>query len=207
MSDFEFLFALFGLLFGLIVAEVCLRFADAIDARKVRPIGLLTPMLALLLLTDVTSFWLFIWSARGILGISWHIVFSGLALAVIYFLAASLVFPRNAEGWAHLDDHYWSEKRLVVGGILLVDALVYGSMLMRALPAWDDWWFYFYQVGYFAALIGLLFSRTRKYDLAFLTLGLAVNLCAGFDLTPGSHWSDSVGLSYQASTSHMPPPR
>lgn len=32
MSDFEFLFTLFGLMFALIVAELSLRFADAIEA-------------------------------------------------------------------------------------------------------------------------------------------------------------------------------
>jgi hypothetical protein len=65
MSDFEFLFALFGLLFGLIVAELSLKFADAIDSNRECPIGILTPALAFLLLTDVTSFWLLIWAARG----------------------------------------------------------------------------------------------------------------------------------------------
>src|SRR3954464_8365924 len=58
MSDFEGLFALFGLMFGLIVAELSLKMADAIDSSHERPIGILTPALALLVLTDVTSFWL-----------------------------------------------------------------------------------------------------------------------------------------------------
>ena len=37
MSDFEFLFALFGLLFGLVVAAVSLKFADAIESSDDRP--------------------------------------------------------------------------------------------------------------------------------------------------------------------------
>ena len=89
MSDFEFLFALFGLLFGLIVAEVSLKFADAIEAHRVRPIGILTPALALLILTDLTNFWLFLWGSRTVLVVSWRIVFAGVFLAMIYFLAAS----------------------------------------------------------------------------------------------------------------------
>lgn len=71
MSDFEFLFALFGLLFGLIVAEVSLKFADAIKSSDDRPMGILTPALAFLVLTDLTNFWLFLWGSRGVLeGIS-----------------------------------------------------------------------------------------------------------------------------------------
>lgn len=120
MTDFEFLFALFGLLFGLIVAELALKFADAIDCHGERPIGILAPALPLLLLTDVTGFWLFIWSARGVLTVSWHSAFSGVLLAVLYFVAASLVFPRSGRGWAHLDEHYWSRKRFVAGAMLFV---------------------------------------------------------------------------------------
>src|SRR5689334_21881780 len=102
MSDFEFLFALFGLLFGLIVAELALQFADAFDCSHERPIGILTPALAFLLLTDVRSFWLLIWAARGALSVSWRSVFSGVLWALLYFVAASLVFPRTNRSWRHL---------------------------------------------------------------------------------------------------------
>jgi hypothetical protein len=47
LNDFEFLFALFGP----IVAELSLKFADAIDAQRERPMEILTPALAFLLLT------------------------------------------------------------------------------------------------------------------------------------------------------------
>ena len=66
MSDFEGLFGLLSLMFGLIVAELAIKFADAIDSHRERPVGILTPALALLVLTDVTSFWLFIWAARNV---------------------------------------------------------------------------------------------------------------------------------------------
>ena len=49
--DFEFLLALFGLLYALIVAELALKFADAIDLHSERPMAVLTPALAFLFLT------------------------------------------------------------------------------------------------------------------------------------------------------------
>ena len=39
MSEFEFLFSVFGLLIGLTLVEIAVKFADAIDAHHRRPIG------------------------------------------------------------------------------------------------------------------------------------------------------------------------
>ena len=198
MNEFEFLFALFGLLFGLIIAELSLKFADAIDSNRERPMGILTPALAFLVLTDVTSFWLFIWGARHVLRVNWHTVFAGVLTAIVYFLAASLVFPRTSQGWAHLDDHYWSRKGLVSGGIFLVNLLAIGAMLTRALPAWNDWWWYFYFPGYLASLAGLMLSRSRRWDYFFLVWAIGINLIAGSDLGPSSQWGHKLGLSSSA---------
>ena len=193
MSDFEFLFALFGLLFGLIVAELSLKFADAIELRRERPMGILTPALAFLLLTDLTNFWLFVWGSRNVLTVSYRIVFAGVLLAMVYFLAASLLFPRTDRRWTSLDEHYWSRKRLVAGAILFVNVVATGAMLSRATPAWNDWWFYFYFPGYLVALSGLTLSRSRRLDFIFLAWAIANNLIAGSDLFH-SEFARQVGI-------------
>jgi hypothetical protein len=207
MSDFEGLFALFTLMFGLVVAELSLKFADAVDSRNERPIGILTPALAFLLLTDVTSFWLFTWSARRVLTVSWHTVFAGVLLAVLYFMAASLVFPRTNRAWDHLDDHYWSRKRFVAGVMLLVNVVITAALMTRAVPEWNDWWFYFYFSGTVCSLAGLVVSRSRPLDLVFLACAIAVNLLAGSDLTPGSRWGYQVGLSFAAAPVQLVSPQ
>ena len=138
MDDFSFLSGLFGILFGLIVAEITTKFADAIDLHHRRPIGVLTPLLASVVLMDVTGFWIWFWSLRHVLEVHWHTVFTGLSVATIYFLAAALVFPRGERDWASLDEHYWARKRLVVGCILLVDATFVGWQFSRVMPALND---------------------------------------------------------------------
>ncbi len=198
MSDFEGLFGLFGIMFGLIVAELAVKFADAIDSRRERPLGILTPALAFLVLTDITSFWVFIWAARNVLKVNWHTVFGGVIVAIVYFLAATLVFPRTNRGWTHLDDHYWSRKRLVAGGLLFANVVIDGLMMMRVMPAWNDWWFYFYFVGYAAALAGLLLSRSRRLDYVFLIWAIGINLGVGTDLLPNSEFGKKIGLSFSA---------
>ena len=64
MSAFEFYFSFYGLILGLSVAQVVSGFAVALDARKRSKVGLLTPLLALFLLFDITTFWLFAWALR-----------------------------------------------------------------------------------------------------------------------------------------------
>jgi hypothetical protein len=195
MTDFEFLFALFGLLFGLIVAELSIKFADAIDFSRERPVGILTPALAFLVLTDVTTFWLFIWAVRTVLTVSWPSVFSGVLLAMLYFVAASLVFPRTSRNVARLDDHYWSRKRVIAAVMLFVNLVVLTGMLTRAIPAWNDWWFYYYFLSYFLSLAGLVISRSRRLDLFLLVWAIAVNISGGFSLLPNSQFGEQVGLA------------
>lgn len=198
MSDFEGIFGLFGIMFGLIIAELSLKMADAVDSHRERPMGILTPALAFLVLTDVTSFWLFIWAARNMLKVNWHTVFAGVLVAMVYFLAASLVFPRTKRDWNHLDDHYWSRKRVVVCGILFGNLVMDGFMLTRAIPEWNDWMFYFYFPAYSIALVTLIFSRSRQWDLTLLAWAIFINLAAGSDLLPGSKWGQQIGLTFGA---------
>ena len=198
MSDFEGLFGLLSLMFGLIVAELAIKSADAIDSHRDRPIGILTPALAFLVLTDVTSFWLWVWGARKVLVINWPTVFGGVLLAFVYFLAASLVFPRASRSWTHLDDHYWSRKRLVAGGMLFANIVIIGLMLTRATPAWNDWWFYFNFGGYLIALAGLVLSRSRRLDYLFLIWAIGINVAAGADLLHGSEWGHDLAIDFSS---------
>lgn len=119
MSEFEFVFALFGLLLGLSLTEVLGGLGRAIEARlcpgsEVR-IGWLTPMLGAFVILDLLSFWQAAWVNRNIVGVSGESLLAVTAFASAYYLAAYLVFPRAAESVGDFDAHFFRVRRIVIG--------------------------------------------------------------------------------------------
>lgn len=119
MSEFEFLFALFGLLLGLSIVEVLGGLARTIEAR-LRPgaavrVGWLTPLLGLFVLLDLLSFWQAAWVARDVVAVSGTSMMAVTCFASAYYLAAHLVFPREPADHADLDAHFYRVRRIVLG--------------------------------------------------------------------------------------------
>ena len=127
MSAFDLVFAVFGLLLGLAIAEVLGGFARALKlkrtAKPVR-IGCLTPLLGLFVLLDLTSFWGSAYIMRDQMDASYLTLVVVLAIVGVYHLAASLIFPDEPEQWPDFDDWYDRQKRMVIGGLLLANVAV-----------------------------------------------------------------------------------
>jgi len=164
VSEFEYYIAFYGLLLGLSVAEVASKFLNAIGARRALTIGWLTPVLAIFIFLDITSFWIYAWSARDALTINWGTMFMGLIVALSYYFAAGLAFPRDISEWSDLDEYYWEHKRIVLGGILVANLISFTVTFMnRRAPL--DFAFWFNQSTYYPPLIALFFTRRRLVDL------------------------------------------
>ncbi|OYW22827.1 MAG: hypothetical protein B7Z43_05625 [Sphingomonas sp. 12-62-6] len=95
MSDFEFIFALFGLLLGLSLAEVLAGLARAIEAKLIQgaavKIGWLTPLLAAFVLLDLLSFWQAAWINRDIVVVSGRTLMAVMIFAGAYYLVRRIV--------------------------------------------------------------------------------------------------------------------
>lgn len=120
MSAFEFFFSFYGLLLGLSVAAIATGLATAIQHRRNLRIGWLTPLLAAFVGLDIASFWDQAWTNFQHLPFSYGMLVVGLIIALVYFVAASLVFPHTIEDGASLDDHFWANKKVVL--LLLIVA-------------------------------------------------------------------------------------
>lgn len=173
MGDFEFYFSFYGLLLGLSVAQVAKGFLDSIDARQAVRIGWLTPIFAIFIFMDISSFWIFAWGIRESLIVGWGTMFGGLFVALAYYFSAGLVFPRKIAEWPDLTEHYWRQKRLVMAGIIVANVVIFGQTLSVRAPEYD-FEFWFGQLTYWPWLVVLLISRNTKVDftaLAVLILG------------------------------------
>jgi len=146
-------------------------------------------------LLDITSFWVFTWSARDLISINWLTLGGALFIALSYFLSAALVFPRRPEEWASLDEHFWERRRYVFCGIVLANVMLRLLQLTRALPAWSDFWFFFHNGSLLIIYSGLWFSKSRRQVFFFLGWAVLFHLMLFAGITPRSHWAHEVGLN------------
>lgn len=179
MTNFEFAFSLFGLVLGLALAEVLAGFARVVKARSVRKdreialrFGWQTPLLALLVALDLISFWFNLWGLRDVIPATLVSLILGAAFIGIYYVAASLIFPDDAEAWPDLDDWFARHKSMVAAGIVLANlgstiVFIYWAGLrshewLHAVPI--------LQFVYIALAASLIFTRKEWQSLAALVL-------------------------------------
>ena len=127
MSAFEFFFSFYGLLLGLSVAVIATGLASAIQHRHKIRIGWLTPLLAIFVALDVASFWDFAWTMFRDVPFSYGLLVASLIVAIVYFVAASLVFPHQIEDGMSLDEHFWANRKVVL--LLSVAANVLAALV------------------------------------------------------------------------------
>ena len=196
MSDFSFFFSFFTLLLGLAVGEILSRFANAIDAHPKRPIGWVTPLLAIFFLFDIAAFWLWTWTLRDEFVVSWEGVFLTLLVATAYFLSGALVFPREIHDWDSLDHHFRARKRHVLAGMLVANIVLIAVVsVMFGAPGLDDGWFYFYQGAYFVPLAVLWFSKSIRLDVGMLAFLIVQYQFPYLGIFPETRWGERSGIN------------
>jgi hypothetical protein len=194
MSQFELVFAVYGLLLGLAIAEVLGGFSRALKLKrgtKAVRIGWLTPLLGMLVMLDLTSFWLLAWDARDQIYANYTTLVCVLAMVGIYYLAATLIFPDTPEEWPDFDDWYDKQNRMVIGGLLAANVASWIGVtvldVMHPLPetpasATNGTAEVLYMVSGFSILalfVALLRVNSRRWNVAMLAAICALLIVSG----------------------------
>jgi hypothetical protein len=136
VSQFEFVFVLYSLVLGLSLVELLnglgrtLEFMLARkDGDRAFSIGLLTPMLALFVILDLLSFWIFAWVVQEHVAADRFTVLGVVVFSSAYFLASRLVFPSDPENFTDLDTHYFRVRRVVFAMLLVMVAVQWAFLL------------------------------------------------------------------------------
>jgi hypothetical protein len=100
-------------------------------------------------------------------------IYGGLVIASLYFVAATSAFPLGLDERADLEKHYWENKRLVLGavmvasGLTLVHAIAVDAIALNSAISW------LLQIIYWGPLVALLLTKQKIADVALLSLLVA----------------------------------
>ncbi len=127
LSAFEFFFSFYGLLLGLSVAAVVGGFANVLHERHRICFGWLTPLLAVFVAVDIATFWGQAWIIFRGAPFSLALLVVGLVIAAVFYVAASITFPRvspDGDEVIDLDAHFWTHRRTVMTCVMIANLIV-----------------------------------------------------------------------------------
>ncbi|WP_066801532.1 hypothetical protein [Sphingomonas soli] len=174
MTSFEFAFSLFGLLLGLSLAEVMSGFGRVMRGRTAIRLGWLTPMVGVLLMVDLVTFWSNAWDMREAIPPSFAALLFGTVIASIYYLAASLVFPTAVSEWPDLDAYFMRHKGQVMIGVMSANLLVMVARILLYGNIFTTWQSVTIPVLFSGLGLAIVFSKSKWVCGAILALLLSL---------------------------------
>ena len=173
MDAFNFAFSLFAIILGLSLAKVLEGFARALKRRRVVHLGWLTPMLAVFVMLDLTSFWESGWAARRFLTPQYGMLLVGLVMCGLYYVAASIIFPGEFGDRADFDEHYIEHRRQVLGAIIICDLMQLAPVaIIRFAEVPTRFWYE--NALQFSALLTGVVSRSKRINIGVLAVLIAL---------------------------------
>lgn len=189
MSAFEYFFTLYGLILGLSVVEIVSGFGRLAHERRGVKVGVLVPLLASLMLLDLANFWMSAYLRLQDYKLSYAVLVISMLISGLYYIAASVVFPRDFAAEPDLDAFYMRHRRLVVGilaaaGVTAFELLPMLSAKGRAakLAAWTDPAQVWAPLLFFVACAVIALSKDKRVNIAALIVLIAPYLY-GFALS------------------------
>tara|TARA_R110002020_G_scaffold150446_3_gene327190 strand:- start:12954 stop:13496 length:543 start_codon:yes stop_codon:yes gene_type:complete len=130
------MFAFYGLILGLAVAEIAAGFSRAYDERHKRRLGVVAPLFGVLLLVDLITFWMNAWAYRDLEDVNYKYAYLVAIVALLYYFAATQVFPKALDNDT-LDHHIMDHRQEVAFSVLASNLL---TQIPPAISAFTTPW-------------------------------------------------------------------
>ncbi len=179
MDRFGFFFGFYGLILGLAVTELLSGLGALARTGELRRLGAQTALLSLFLLLVICATWIDAWESLRNVSLDFEGLWAPILIAVLYYLAATVTFPKDPAAWTQLDDYFAQRKRFVVSLMLAAEFLVnytYRGVLIARYhndPAGFWTWSAPYNVAIKLAFLVLIFVKGRPANILAL---VAINL-------------------------------
>lgn len=133
VSAFEFFFSFYGLVLGFSVAELAGGVAGLLQRRRTIRMGHLTLLLAAFVAIDIATFWAQAWVILRFAPFNFALLILGLVVAAVFYVAASLVFPKDPGEGESADEHFWRNRTIVLLCVLAANLTMAGVMTILTL--------------------------------------------------------------------------
>jgi hypothetical protein len=107
-----------------------------VRAGELRRLGWQTGLLALFVLLVLSATWIDAWDSLRNTSLDFAGLWAPVVIAILYYLAAVVTFPRNPAEWTSLDEYFVQRKRFVLTLMLAAEFVVnysYRSVLLGVL--------------------------------------------------------------------------
>jgi hypothetical protein len=174
VDRFSFFFAFYGLILGFAATELLSGFAGFVRARALRRIEAQTALIGIFTFLAICATWIDAWDTLRAVSLDFAGLWAPILIATFYYLAATVIFPREAAEFDRLALYFSERKTFVVSMLLAAELLVFLTFLgsftqtLHERPA--VFWLYHvpYNLMIKGSMVALLFVRGRSTNIALL---------------------------------------
>lgn len=175
MEQFNYFITFYSIVLGLAVTELLSGFARIVRARALRKLEAQTALVAILTFVMLMTSWVDGWITLKSVTIDFAGLWAPILMAILYYLAAAVIFPHDEADHERLADYYRERRPFIIG--MLVMCGLFTHFIYRHLftdifehqPAVFWLWIVPYNAAIDASTVALVFLSSRRWNIVLLT--------------------------------------
>lgn len=138
MTEFDYVCLFLAIPIGLALVELAQGLSLALRRGGEIRLGWLTPFTVVFMLLVISMMIENFWSLRDTVVVSLPIIFVGFLFTIVFYVAASFVFPERMDGQISLDDWFMRQRRFSLGGTTVLGAGFFFYFLIDGSDSFDE---------------------------------------------------------------------